>query len=72
MMPMAYLTYDKEADALFVYLGERRKIAKTVARPDISRTIHYDAQGEPISVEFWNVSRGVDLLRGCLRVHGKR
>lgn len=59
---MARLEYDQEADALYVYLGDRRKVARTVARPDISRNIHYDAQGEPVGIEFWNVSKGVELF----------
>jgi uncharacterized protein YuzE len=55
------LEYDAEADALYIYLRHFDKAASTKARIDISRVIDYDEQGEPLGVEFWNVSSGLNL-----------
>ena len=50
---------NKDADAAYVYLTWGRT-AKTVLLDD-SRTVHYDADGKPIQVEFLRVSRGIHL-----------
>jgi uncharacterized protein YuzE len=55
------LEYDPKADALYIYLRDFEKAASCKARIDISRVIDYDANGEPLGVEFWNVHCGVDL-----------
>jgi len=60
-MRMPRLEYDAEADALYIYLRDFDKAASTKARIDISRVIDYDEQGEPLGVEFWNVSSGLNL-----------
>jgi uncharacterized protein YuzE len=60
-MRMPRLEYDPEADALYIYLRDFDKVAYTKSWIDISRNIDYDANGEPLGVEFWNVHRGLDL-----------
>lgn len=58
---MPRLEYDPEADALYIYLRDFDKVAYTKARIDISRTIDYDEHDEPLGIEFWNVSTGLNL-----------
>jgi uncharacterized protein YuzE len=55
------MEYDPDADALYVYLRRFAHVARTNAQPDRSRSIDYDADGEPLGVEFWNVSSGLHL-----------
>jgi len=55
------LEYDKEADALYISLRDFDKVAYTKSRREISRNIDDEEDGVPISVEFWNVHRGLDL-----------
>jgi uncharacterized protein YuzE len=61
VMPMPRLEYDAEADALYIYLRDFDRVARTESRIDISRNIDYDVNGEPVGVEFWNVHRGLNL-----------
>ena len=58
---MPRLAYDAEADALSIYLRDFDKVASIKARVDLSRVIDYDEKGEPLGVEFWNVSSGLNL-----------
>ncbi len=59
--PAPRLEYDPEADALYIYLRDVARVAMCKARIDISRVIDYDEKGEPLGVEFWNVSGGLNL-----------
>ena len=59
---MARLEHDREADAVYVYLGEDRAVARTVRLAgDTIRTVDYDAEGAPVGVEFLEASGGLDL-----------
>ncbi len=58
---MPRLEYDAEADAVSIYLRDFDKVASMKARIDLSRVIDYDEKGEPLGVEFWNVSSGLNL-----------
>jgi len=62
-MPVSRLKYDPEADALYIYLHE--EIAFHHTPSDIERTcvVNYGTNGVPISVEFWNVHRGLRSRR---------
>lgn len=53
-----YLEYDREADAVYVTLREATYAYGEDLDPE--RRIDYDAQGEPIGIEFLNVSKGVN------------
>lgn len=55
------LEYDREADALYIYLRPFERVARTESRLDISRNVDYDAAGTPVGVEFWNVHLGLNL-----------
>ena len=53
------MTYDKEADAVYVYVTNASySHGKKV---DDQRRIDYDADGDVRGIELLNVSRGVDL-----------
>ncbi len=54
-----YLTYDPEADAVYVYFAER-EVAATEEISD-SVAVDFDSSGQPVGVEFLNVSVGIDL-----------
>ncbi len=54
-----YLTYDQEADAVYVYFAER-EVAATEEISD-SVAVDFDSSGQPVGVEFLNVSLGIDL-----------
>jgi uncharacterized protein YuzE len=54
-----YLTYDQEADAVYVYFAER-EVAATEEISD-SVAVDFDSTGQPVGVEFLNVSLGIDL-----------
>jgi uncharacterized protein YuzE len=54
-----YLTYDEQADAVYVQFG-RSNVARTEELSD-SVAVDYDAAGQPLGVEFLNVSFGIDL-----------
>ncbi len=54
-----YLTYDPEADAVYVYFAER-EVAATEEISD-SVAVDFDTSGQPVGVEFLNVSLGIDL-----------
>ncbi len=58
---MPRLEHDAEADALSIYLRDFDKVPSMKARVDLSRVIDYDEKGEPLGVEFWNVSSGLNL-----------
>ena len=52
--------YDKEADAIYIYLGDAPySHGKNL---DNERRIDYDANGIPIGVELLCVSEGVDVI----------
>lgn len=52
---MADMTYDPEADAVYLYLG-RGKIAKT-AEIQLDLVADYDAEGRLLGLEFLSASR---------------
>jgi YD repeat-containing protein len=54
-----YLTYDQQADAVYVYFSQR-PVVRTEALGD-AVAVDYDAAGTPVGVEFLNVSSGIDL-----------
>jgi Protein of unknown function (DUF2283). len=54
-----YLTYDEQADAVYVQF-RRSAVTRTEELSD-SVTVDYDAAGQPLGVEFLNVSLGIDL-----------
>jgi uncharacterized protein YuzE len=54
-----YLTYDEAADAVYVYF-ERRDVDRTDQLTD-RVNVDYAADGNPIGVEFLDVSLGIDL-----------
>lgn len=58
---MARLEYDPEADALYIYLHEEVPFDHTTTALDRSCNVDYGANDEPLGVEFWNVSKGVDV-----------
>jgi uncharacterized protein YuzE len=56
---MKRCTYDKEADAIYVYLNDKPyAYGKDL---DNSRRIDYAADDTPIGIELLSVSKGVDL-----------
>ncbi len=57
---MARLTYNKDADAAYIYLREDVPIART-RNLDGARLIDYADDGEPVGIELLDVSEGVNL-----------
>ncbi len=57
---MPRITYNREADAAYIFLREDMPIART-RNLDGSRLIDYAEDGEPIGVELLDVSEGVNL-----------
>ncbi|MGI8856098.1 MAG: DUF2283 domain-containing protein [Thermomicrobiales bacterium] len=57
---MARMTYNREADAAYIFLREDMQVART-RNLDGSRLIDYADDGEPIGVELLDVSEGVNL-----------
>src|SRR5688500_20153888 len=56
-----FVTYDSEADALYVYLiAQDTDVDRTEAFGD-GRMVDYDAQGQVVGVEFLDASRGIDI-----------
>jgi uncharacterized protein YuzE len=55
------LTYDQGADAVYVYFS-RTPVARTSEVQD-GIAIDYSGDGEPVGVEFLDVSDGIDLSR---------
>ena len=55
-----HVTYDEEADAIYVELKKHDSVART-HRLDSNRMIDYDDSGEVVGVEFLSVSTGIDL-----------
>lgn len=53
------LTYDPEADALYIRLSDKERDHTTSL--DDERHIDYAADGTPVGVEFLTVSLGIDL-----------
>jgi uncharacterized protein YuzE len=53
------LTYDEVADAVYVYFNHHEVDRTEELSDDV--IVDYDAQGEPIGVEFLDVSEGIDL-----------
>ncbi len=56
-----YLTYDEQADAVYVQF-RRSAVARTEELND-SVAVDYDAEDQPLGVEFLNVSSGIELNR---------
>jgi uncharacterized protein YuzE len=54
-----YLTYDQEADAVYVYFSDR-PVARTEELSDVVN-VDYDSSGDEVGVEFLDVSQGIDL-----------
>lgn len=59
MQPLPRVTYDRNADAVYVTL-RRGRVART-ASLDSSRTVDYDTHGAVLGVEILGVSEGLDL-----------
>jgi uncharacterized protein YuzE len=57
---MARITYNREADAAYIFLREEMQVAHT-RNLDGSRLIDYAENGEPIGIELLDVSEGVNL-----------
>lgn len=55
------LTYDPEADAIYVYLTSEDASPTDQVELDDRRTVDYDDSGEAVGVELLSVSQGVDL-----------
>ncbi|MSQ10742.1 MAG: DUF2283 domain-containing protein [Dehalococcoidia bacterium] len=74
------LTYDPSADAMYVYLGRRRRVAKTEELPSFAsdRMVDYAQDGTPIGIEVLGTKSGVDVaglplaaeVAALLRQHG--
>lgn len=58
-MEQGRVTYDAEADALYVRLVSRR-VARTRSKGDL-RMIDYAEDGSVVGVEFLQASGGIDL-----------
>ena len=56
-----YITYDADADAVYVRLASPELDVADTREVDWQRTVDYDENGELIGVEFLGVSRGIDL-----------
>lgn len=56
---MPSVTYDEEADALYVPLAEG--LSATQSFVDDCRILDYSAEGSVLGVEFLCVSEGIDL-----------
>ncbi len=57
-----HVTYDSEADAIYVRLRDGgRGAAKRTVDLGGHRYVNYDAAGNVLGVEFLVVSRGIDL-----------
>ncbi len=56
-----YLTDDEQADAVYVQF-RRSAVARTEELND-SVAVDYDAEDQPVGVEFLNVSLGIELDR---------
>ncbi len=54
-----HLTYDEAADAVYVYFT-RNEVDRT---DEVSSQVYvdYDANGDPVGIEFLDVSDGIDL-----------
>ena len=57
---MPRITYNREADAAYIFLHEGMRVART-HNLDGSRLVDYAADGEPIGIELLDVSEGVNL-----------
>jgi uncharacterized protein YuzE len=56
-----FVTYDSEADALYVYLvAQDAHVDRTEEFGD-GRQVDYDVQGRVVGVEFLDASRGIDI-----------
>lgn len=59
-MQMPRVTYNKGADAAYIYLREDAQIART-RNLDGVRLIDYAEDSEPVGIELLDVSEGVNL-----------
>lgn len=57
---MPRLTYNKDADAAYIYLREDAQVART-RNLDGVRLIDYAEDGDPVGIELLDVSEGVNL-----------
>ena len=57
---MPRITYNKDADAAYIYLREGMEVART-RNLDGSRLVDYAEDGEPVGIELLDVSEGVNL-----------
>jgi uncharacterized protein YuzE len=58
---MPRLSYDPHANALYIYLHDAPRVARTESRLEWSRNIDYDEVGNVIGIEFWNADLGLHL-----------
>jgi uncharacterized protein YuzE len=54
------ITYDKSADAMYIYLNPKRKIAKTMPLSE-SLLLDVDKKGNAVGLEILFVSSGKDV-----------
>lgn len=54
------IQYDKIADAMYVYLGFKKKIVKTIEIND-SLLVDVDKKGEVVGIEILNISARGDM-----------
>lgn len=54
------IQYDKIADAMYVYLGFKKKIVKTIEIND-SLLVDVDKKGEVVGIEILNISTRGDM-----------
>lgn len=54
-----HLTYDESADAVYVYFTRNEVDRTEELSPQV--IVDFDASGEPVGVEFLDVSDGIDL-----------
>ena len=55
------MTYDPEADALYVYLMPQDTAVHHIDEIDFGRIVDFDDAGRAIGVEFLEASHGIDL-----------
>lgn len=55
------ITYDAEADAVYIYLAAIDTLAALTKIVDDARIVDYDAKGAVVGVELLGASAGLDL-----------
>ncbi len=57
------LRYDPAADAIYIYLGKKRRISytKEMHKAHSMRLIDYDKENSPIGIEVLGTKQGIDV-----------